>query len=731
MNRSRIKSTFLSNLDCKISKSLFRSLLHYICISSIFFANSINSMNDEVFQHSSANTSPSVEFEYEQAGLDSKDLTIIKNAFAGLGALIKSEEGFGVDSASGLVQDNVYLDINRSKIISEPAGYTAPSKWGVYAPFLLKIIQKHPLAEKTGIKQVEALSKLKKMLESLQNFQQSGEGKETLFGLFGWVSIQPGGILKNAPYEGRRMVPSLDNGQFSEALRAIDGYGFLAQEMEEKHPGIFQKEILELILENQELAHRILSAQRYEKMIDPATGHLFAEMVILDGGQWQGFGKPGHPSIWTEWEIPMRDLVLRKIISKESWLSFGNDTFKYLTPHGVIDVPQGYIQSVHEFWGLIYNHKILKKSKLFELYVNNAYVVALYMLENDMPGAPATEYSNLGTYVQSGIPLTALKRGGKTAGHIDSPLQSTLYGTAILSLIDISFLKWVAHFLKHSGVTTAYGPVSSFMSEGEASRIITADSAFVAAVATMGGVSDEVLAHYKHRYQITEDDFVNIYDIQADSILSRLGNKKFHSINPALIPSPPNKIDYTVKKLKMEKMSAHTMDISKKMKKGDWHGVNVSIPKEAIKEYHDCITQYQGWVLHNGLIWGDYDLQKGPFAYMGATLESPFSIVGAKYISLWVRIGSDENWHLELKSGRLLLANRINVTTKDGCFPNKSCLISEDGQWVRLIYPFQVNDNVHSNLFTAFYISTNETISLKSKGQFYLKDVQIHTEEPR
>lgn len=666
------------------------------------------------------------------ANNNAPDLLLIQNAMAGLGRLIKEQNSAGVDSLTGLVQDNIHLDVQGQTIISDPAGYTAPSKWGAYFPFLLKVAQKHPFAEKIPLTQKEALILLNKGLKSIEKFQRTSEGVETLFGLFGWVSIR-NGELKNAIYEGRKMVPSLDNGQFSEALRAIDGFGFQADTFSSIQGVNFDQEIFQLIKRNQKLAHTILTRQHYELMIDISSGHLFAEMIILEDKKYEGFGKPGHASLWTEWEIPMRDLYLRGLITKEAWLKFSSPTFEYETDYGFIDVPQGYIQSLHELWGLLYNHKIILKSKIAPLYLNYAYVVTEYMAKYNLAGAPTTEYSFLGTYRHSGIPLSSIGRGGQTLGHIDCPNQSTLYGTALLALINPGLFPWVNYYLKQPGVISAYGPVSSFCRRGGASKIITADSAFVAATAIMGGISDEILEHYKKRYGLKERDLIDMYDIQAEKILQRINQKSFRSVPASMIPLPPVNEDFAFIPVNIGKMPQSSLQLSKGLRKGEWHGENVYISQEIQQSLNIPIEKFQRWILHDGLIASDYSFAKDSYAYLGGSIEHPFSIVNAQYISFWVPADLDEIWQFELKSARIPLADRITVNTSEHVTQKRKnfYVFKDNTQWVQLYYPIKTNINAKTKLLTSFYASTNDTLSPTLKGKFYLRDVVIHTHDPR
>ena len=631
-----------------------------------------------------------------------EEIRTIQKAFSGLGASIDSN--YVVHQLSGMPQDHFNINPATGRIIGNPVNYSAPSKIGAYLPFLLKAAQGHPMLQGAEISKEEALTKMRELLTMLLDLQKRGEGTDTQFGLFPWMEWQDAGLPKIGPYAGRRMVPSLDNGQATMALAAIAGYYWNAPE------GTLERKVRDLALE-------ILNNQHYEKMIEPTSGLLWAEWNL---DQNRGTGKPGHLSLWTEWAIPMEYALWAGIIKYDDWLHFTNQTFEYKLPDGrVIDVPQGYIFSFHELWDLVYNGKLIMKSKLAPLYRNYLYLHAEHARENNMAGFVATEYGWDWKYTQGGIDVAAKKRGGQTLGGIHSQHQATIYGTALAALIDPRAMEWVAYHLKQPGVVQTYGPVTSFTRRGGASTVYTADSTFVTATALAGGVHDEIAAYFKHRYGLTEADLIRAFDGHAEMILKRLGRTQFRSVAQAEIPLPPKPGDYSVEEVDIGALPEKTINLSARLEAGHWHGTNVSVPPQVAAWR---VNPDQKWVMKEGVIAAQYQTTgQVPYAWLG-TMADPVSIRGAKYLSLWVPVAlKNERWDLELKAGDLELAPRVRVNTDA-----PGVELSSDKKWKKLILEIRPNELANTKPLNYLAVSTT-----KNSGYIYLRDVQIHQTDPR
>ncbi|MBI3011721.1 MAG: hypothetical protein HYY58_04440 [Candidatus Omnitrophica bacterium] len=504
----------------------------------------------------------------------------IQRSLAGIGAYLTT---VGVHGPTGAPQDSVQINPKTGHMIGNPANYGAPSKDGVYLPFLLHLAQGNPLLSQVNVSREQALRLMLRELGSLRRFQKDYEGREVHGGLFPWQRYVDDGSRRLTKYAGRRMVPSLDNGQLTMALAAVAGALWNAA------PGTLERQVRDKAVE-------LLDHQDYGKLVDPRTGLLFAEWSFDEN---RGLEKPGHATLWTEWAIPHLWALWTKKITTAAWLQFPNHTFVYNSPKGPIDMPQGYIFSAHELWYLQYLHKTLMKSKLGPLFLNYLYLHAQHARDNNMPGFAATEYHPNGQYSQGGIDLNRIGRGGRILDKINEEFMATPYGTALLALIDPSMAVWVGYLFQQPGVIQRYGPVTSFTRKEGASAMHTADNTFSTANALgewylvanglPGGVNDGIAAYLRHRYGLNEGELVRAFDLHAERILQRTSQPAFRAVRPEDIPPPPDKKDFSVALRVEKKMPAESVSISDRLERGHWHGENVSVP-----------TGYEQWIVEPG-----------------------------------------------------------------------------------------------------------------------------------
>ncbi|MBI1884206.1 MAG: hypothetical protein HYS08_08395, partial [Chlamydiae bacterium] len=646
--------------------------------------------------------------------IDSKTVLALKKGLSGIGKYLSPQ--VGIHRQTGAPQDSVQIN-SQGNMIGSPANYGAPSKDATYLPLLLHLAQGNPLLSDMGVTRQQALNFALQELQSLRQFQRDYEGTEIYAGFFPWNEYKEDGSRRLSEYGGRRMVPSLDNGQLSFALASIAGAFWNAQ------TGTLEKQV-------QDLAVDILNHQDYGKLVNPQNGLLYAE--------WD-FQRHGQPldsrmgTLWTEWSIPHLFALWSGKIKEESWARFTNPTFEYHLEAGrVIDMPQGWIFSAHELWYLQYVPRLIMKSKLAPLYRNYLYLHAQHAIEKNMPGFVATEYKRSG-YKQGGIDVPKKGHGGEIRSSIDDETMAAPYGTALLSLIDLRMLPWVQYLFEQPGVVQRYGPVTSFTRAEGASNMHTADNTFSTANALAegctiannlpGGVEAGIISYFKNQYGLSEADLIRAFNLHADLILKRLGLSEFRAVQAAEIPLPPEKRDYSVEP-RAEKKMPDAVNVMDRLKpQGGWyHGKNIHVPAE----YRSWASEIgQTWVMKKGEIVADYQISSDtPWAWLGTKIEPTVSIGEAKYISLWVPVDlRGEIWKIELKNSKTELASRIQVNTDD-----QGVETSADGKWKRLVYPVNLDESLTRQEgleFNYFALSTE-----KPSGRFHIRDIQIYKNKP-
>ena len=291
----------------------------------------------------------------------------------------------GVHSPTGAPRDHVRLD-GKGAVVAV-GNYGAPSKDGAYLPTLVLIYQKNPMMSQIKISPDQALDLMLKNLRSLRQFQKDYEGKEVYGGLFPWYELRPDGTRRLTQYGGRRMVPSLDNGQTT-----LGGLVVVAGALWDAPKGSKESQVRDLALE-------VLKNQDYKKWVNPRTGKLYAEWSF---DQDRGVPGGGEVLFWTEWSIPALYAYLNGDMTQEGWLSQSNQTFVWDSPAGKLDMPQMYRFSAPEHWIIQYLGKTIMKSKLAPLYLNTVYARAQWARDNNIPGFPGVEYRADGKYVSSG-----------------------------------------------------------------------------------------------------------------------------------------------------------------------------------------------------------------------------------------------------------------------------------------------------------------------------------------
>ncbi len=650
-------------------------------------------------------SSPLINVHAAETLLNEQTLQELQKALAGIGLYVKT---IGVHAASGMPADHVQINTQTGKNSGGAATYSAPSKLGVYFPFLLKVYQRHPLLSQTGLTRQDALVLMKKALITLKNFQIKGEGRETYAGLFPWFQMREDGSLSLQPYGGRRMIPLLDNGQATLGLWAWAG----DEEIENAQPGTLEAEVKSLLTE-------VIENQHYEKLVDPRTGILFAE--------WDLRKKKGTPlgglTLWTEWMIPNYIAAVQGHIREQHWRQVGHPIFSYQSDsQGPLDMPQGFIFSMHELWELVYMNRSIMQSRLAPLLRNYLYLQAEHSTKNNMPGIVATEYGPDG-YTSAGIQLNRGKKG-KVFAEIRNEHLATAYGSSLTSLIEPSVgTPWTLYNLKQPGVVQPFGPVTSFTRDFGATGMITADSTFITAVGLAGGVNEEVSRYIYRRYGKTEAELIRMFNLHADDLLSQLG-RPFRSVSVESIPLPPQPGDFSIQGGHRSGSSRNKVDISGKLLK-DFHGENVNVPRrfESWKA-----SKNQKWVMARGQIVANYSISgKKRFAWLGTQVQS-VAIRGTKFISVWVPADlRNEYWELEFKNDSEEIIPRVGIKTSE------SGELSSDRNWKRLIIPVTMasSENRPLNYFAISVPDPTFAGSLsKRQGAIMIKDIELFSYNP-
>ena len=118
--------------------------------------------------------------------------------------------------------------------------------------------------------------------------------------------------------------------------------------------------------------------------------------------------------------------------------------------------------------------------------------------------------------------------------------------------------------------------------------------------------------------------------------------------------------------------------------------------------------------------------------YFGGPLTNPACLHDVNFVSLYVQKQSDPvSFRIELKNGRILLANPIVVNVPAKSINPQSAMQTDD-QWVRVVYPVQTTPQIDENLYfpvTLTYFSTDERIAT-SQGKICLKHLTFHLEDP-
>jgi hypothetical protein len=638
--------------------------------------------------------------------------------------------GVGVHGPTGAPRDHVAID-SGGRIV-EAADYGAPSKDGVYLPGMLRILLPNQLTSGITTSPKESLRRMLADLKSLREFQERGEGTEVYGGLFSWNTYLPNGTRRITEYAGRLMVPTLDNSQTT-----FGGLAALAGALWDAKPGTLEREVRDLALE-------IIDHQDYRKFIDN-RGNLIEEYVFGKGPSY----KSGHHLLSTEWAIGDLYAYLTKIMSQQAWENLNHESFVWESPDGPLDMLQFYIWSAHEAWILQYFAPQIAKSELYPLYLNFAYLHARHASDNGMPGFAATEYIQPGVYVPAGP-------NPKGLIVLDHPANlrvtlATSYGTSLVSLIHPPLLEWLEYLYKQPGVMTRMGPVTGFDRATGGSRVFTADSSFstLNSMGSLGAFLDGqpdivnrgILRFLKEKYGLSEADVIEAFNLHARLILADISrnptrlaifkkydlgpnSRRFLTIRPSQIPSPPVRGDYSVEKAKAKQLPGDNVNLMTFFPRTGWFVGRANEPQLRGDEFKAAY-----FIRPND----------DQYAFVGAALDQPFpiSVAGAKNgkpqgfrsVSLWVPVDLKAYWEIEIKNGGQEIAQRVRVDTRD------QGQLSADGKWKRLVYPFHpnVSEGAEPQDFNtiAFSVPDPKYNPNPAQGVIHFRSLQFHTGDSR
>ncbi|MFH0985283.1 MAG: hypothetical protein V1882_07075 [Candidatus Omnitrophota bacterium] len=613
--------------------------------------------------------------------------------------------GVGMHSPTYGPMDHVQVHPVTGKPVGNPANYGAPSKEGAFYPAMVHFMEGNPVLKGSGIEQVYSVKDLAAGLHVMQKFQMSGEGTQTYAGLFPWHSKNDNGELLIAEYGGRFMVPTLDNGQMAFGLAADVGATLKAT------AGTPEKDVHETAL-------KILRGMNFGKYV-LSDGSLAAEYNF---GTRSLEGKSGHMMLWTEWAIPALWGYLTGQVPEKAWLSFPSPTFVWNSPAGPLDLPEGFIDSVHEWWILQYLHKTIMKSELAPLLRNFFYYHATHALKHDMPGFVATEYWQ-GGYTQGGI-WSERPAGSPAASVGTNPKHedmATPYATAFLALVAPEpGAAWLSYLFKQKDMVSEYGPQTAFRRAGGPSWMMSADNTFGTLNAAgelylllnkqPGGVNDAILKTLEKYYGVSEAQVIEAFNQHAREIKKRLG-RDFKAIEAARLPGPPTpgNFSYTPTEKKIFKVQ------------------DLSLADQLIDVWHTKNNKTD-WDAHTQTLTVRFDFSKSldRYMYTGRMIKA-VPIDGLNYVSLWIPADyKGGTWQIELKDAGVELAPRLNVSSvREG-------RLSPDKKWREVVFKTDWKASYRGIGAELNYIafSANDTSWHGTQGEIVFKGMQFHKKDP-
>lgn len=661
----------------------------------------------------------SIPFELRAAEpkVSEKDLGTITSSFSGITNYLKPD--FGIHGPTGAARDHIMVDPD-SLAPLELGNYGAPGKDAAQLQFLWHLAEGNPLFSQIKKPREEVLAEMFKAIQVLRAFQKNYEAddpqalaKEVKAGFLPWNNKLDDGTIRAMGFNARIIVPSLENSMLTMTLAGIAGSYWDAPE------GSMERRIRDLAVE-------FLDHQHYEKFMDK-DGKIFQ---IWDFEKDRPVAGSSLDSFWTEWGIAYFWTKWIGVMPEKAFLNMPHETFTYESEFGPLDMPQGFIFSFHELWGLQYFHHLIMQSKLAPLMRNWLYLHAQHARDSKLPGFVASEYAPDGQYKGMGIDVPDHTR---EAVKEDQTVSS--YGTALGALIDPKMLSWLAYLFEQPGVVKEKGFVTSFNRRDGAGFHFTADNTFVTLAAAAEAynasidkpnrfLSDGMTRFLHERYGLNESDLIASFDLIADNILKKLGRDHFLAVTSEQIPTPPEARDYSVTPDDSQK-TPETVFFKKHLIHGDWHARNTKTPDEFnIPEWKVPADRERTlpWVMKPDAseIAADYELPEGEtFAFIGTTFR-PVRISDSQWISYWVPADmEDEHWAIELKSGQEI-TKRIQIDTSQ-----KPVEISDDGKWKRYIQPLEVIGLGKRLPLVYVAISTGQ-----KKGRIHIKDIEIYKTKP-